>query len=69
MGDNAADTTPAQCSSLRKGGYVMLKGNPCKIIDMSTSKTGKHGHAKVNMAVWTSSLARSTRICPPPPTT
>jgi len=50
MGDNAADTTPAQCSSLRKGGYVMLKGNPCKIIDMSTSKTGKHGHAKVNMA-------------------
>lgn len=22
---------------------------PCKIIDMSTSKTGKHGHAKVNL--------------------
>lgn len=27
----------------------MMKGKPCKIVDMSTSKTGKHGHAKVNM--------------------
>lgn len=27
----------------------MVKGHPCKIIDMSTSKTGKHGHAKVNL--------------------
>uniref|UniRef100_A0A673VL92 Eukaryotic translation initiation factor 5A n=1 Tax=Salmo trutta TaxID=8032 RepID=A0A673VL92_SALTR len=24
-------------------------GHPCKIVEMSTSKTGKHGHAKVNM--------------------
>lgn len=38
MGDNAAKTTPLQCSALRKGGYVMLKGHPCKIVDMSTSK-------------------------------
>eukprot|EP01107_Rhizomastix_libera_P006816 TRINITY_DN20_c0_g1_i2.p1 TRINITY_DN20_c0_g1~~TRINITY_DN20_c0_g1_i2.p1 ORF type:complete len:155 (+),score=32.91 TRINITY_DN20_c0_g1_i2:24-488(+) len=42
-------TFPAQCSSLRKNGFVMLKGNPCKISDMSTSKTGKHGHAKVHL--------------------
>lgn len=27
----------------------MLKGNPCKVIDVSTSKTGKHGHAKINI--------------------
>ena len=27
----------------------MLKGNPCKIIEIATSKTGKHGHAKVNI--------------------
>ena len=38
---------PQQCSALRKNGYVMLKGRPCKIMEMSTSKTGKHGHAKV----------------------
>ena len=38
---------PQQCSALRKNGYVMLKSRPCKIMEMSTSKTGKHGHAKV----------------------
>merc|ERR1711907_1255 len=45
----ASDTYPMQCSALRKGGYVVIKDHPCKIVDMSTSKTGKHGHAKVNM--------------------
>ncbi|KAJ3187257.1 Eukaryotic translation initiation factor 5A [Irineochytrium annulatum] len=38
-----------QCSALRKNGYVVMKGRPCKIVDMSTSKTGKHGHAKVHL--------------------
>merc|ERR1719403_363300 len=27
----------------------MIKGRPCKIVEMSTSKTGKHGHAKVHL--------------------
>lgn len=45
----ASDTYPAQCSSLRKNGHVMIKGRPCKIVEMSTSKTGKHGHAKVHL--------------------
>ncbi|KAJ3074853.1 Eukaryotic translation initiation factor 5A [Podochytrium sp. JEL0797] len=48
VGSGAALTYPMQCSALRKGGHVVIKGRPCKIID-STSKTGKHGHAKVNM--------------------
>ncbi|KAG1952194.1 eukaryotic translation initiation factor 5A-1 [Pimephales promelas] len=26
-----------------------MQGRPCKIVEMSTSKTGKHGHAKVHM--------------------
>lgn len=27
----------------------LLQSRPCKIVEMSTSKTGKHGHAKVHM--------------------
>nr|OQO24930.1 Eukaryotic translation initiation factor 5A [Rachicladosporium sp. CCFEE 5018] len=38
-----------QCSSLRKNGHVVIKNRPCKIVEMSTSKTGKHGHAKVHL--------------------
>merc|ERR1712062_539140 len=45
----ASDTFPQQCSALRKNGHVMIKDRPCKIVEMSTSKTGKHGHAKVHM--------------------
>jgi len=48
-GAGASDTYPQQCSALRKNGHVMIKGRPCKIVEMSTSKTGKHGHAKVHM--------------------
>ena len=28
---------------------ISLQNRPCKIVEMSTSKTGKHGHAKVHM--------------------
>lgn len=48
-GSGASTTYPMQCSALRKNGFVMIKSRPCKIVEMSTSKTGKHGHAKVHL--------------------
>ncbi|KAL7676996.1 hypothetical protein ACOME3_003245 [Neoechinorhynchus agilis] len=49
-GDAGSSATyPMQCSALRKNGHVVIKGRPCKIMETSTSKTGKHGHAKVHI--------------------
>ncbi|KAI3421857.1 Eukaryotic translation initiation factor 5A-2 [Globodera pallida] len=45
----SAPTYPKQCSALRKNEFVMIKSRPCKVVEMSTSKTGKHGHAKVHL--------------------
>lgn len=45
----ASDTFPMQCSALRKNGFVVIKDRPCKIVSMTTSKTGKHGGAKVHL--------------------
>ncbi len=35
--------------SLKKGDTIIIDGAPCKITDTTTSRPGKHGHAKVNM--------------------
>ncbi|KAE8157337.1 translation protein SH3-like domain-containing protein [Aspergillus tamarii] len=35
-------------SDLKDGGYIMINGWPCKIVEMSISKTRKHGHTKVH---------------------
>jgi translation initiation factor 5A len=42
-------TYPISAGALKKGDYVVIKGHPCKIIDVSVSKTGKHGHAKASI--------------------
>merc|ERR1712061_163158 len=34
---------------IRKGSHLMIKGHPCKVAEVSTSKTGKHGHAKAHI--------------------
>ena len=44
----ASETFPMEAGQIRKGGLIMIKGQPCKVIEVSTSKTGKHGHAKCN---------------------
>ncbi|XP_058071164.1 eukaryotic translation initiation factor 5A-2-like, partial [Magnolia sinica] len=42
----ASKTYPQQAGTIRKNGYIVIKSRPCKAIELSTSKTGKHGHAK-----------------------
>ncbi len=34
---------------LRVGGYMMIDGEPCRIMDVTKSKPGKHGAAKARI--------------------
>merc|ERR1712176_1231865 len=45
----ASHTYPQQAGEIRKGSFLMIKGRPCKCVEVSTSKTGKHGHAKAHI--------------------
>lgn len=47
--DSTAWLKPTTPSHAKKGHHIMIKGFPCKVVTQSTSKTGKHGHAKVHM--------------------
>merc|ERR1712151_1438297 len=40
---------PQLAGEIRKGSHLMIKGHPCKCVEVSTSKTGKHGHAKAHI--------------------
>jgi len=42
----ASLTTPSEAGQVKKGGYLLIKEKPCKVVDIKVSKTGKHGHAK-----------------------
>jgi len=42
-------TVPIRAGEIKKGMTVILKDHPCKVVEISTSKTGKHGHAKANI--------------------
>ncbi|KAL5698930.1 hypothetical protein ACHQM5_029900 [Ranunculus cassubicifolius] len=42
----AFKTFPQQAGTIRKDGFIVIKGRPCKVVEVFTSKTGKHGHAK-----------------------
>ena len=53
------------CQLVSTSRYVCIKGRPVKIVDYSTSKTGKHGHAKahiVGIDIFTSK--KLEELCP-----
>lgn len=41
--------TQQEVRELKEGRYMLIDGEPCKIINISTSKPGKHGEAKSNI--------------------
>lgn len=45
----ASHTFPMQAGEIKKGSHLMIKEKPCKCVEVSTSKTGKHGHAKAHI--------------------
>ncbi|KAM0891955.1 hypothetical protein ACQ4PT_026067 [Festuca glaucescens] len=42
----ASGTYEQEASTIRKNGYIIIKNRPCKVVEISTSQTGKHGHRK-----------------------
>ena len=40
---------PTDVGSLRVGGYMLIDGEPCEIVDITKSKPGKHGSAKARI--------------------
>jgi len=40
---------PVDVGSLRVGGYMLVDNEPCRIVDITKSKPGKHGSAKARI--------------------
>ena len=45
-----SDIKHKSAGSLQKGNYVVMDGVACVVSDVSISRPGKHGHAKVNFS-------------------
>lgn len=42
-------TRAADVKELREGKFVVIDGEPCKVMSIQTAKTGKHGSAKARV--------------------
>jgi translation initiation factor 5A len=40
---------PVEVGALRVGGYMLIDNEPCRIVDITKSKPGKHGSAKARI--------------------
>merc|ERR1712183_1249911 len=50
---------------LRKGSFVLIKEHPCKIMETTTCKTGKHGHSKTNVTGIDIFTGKKYELCKP----
>jgi len=46
---NELMSKPVDVGSLRVGGYMLIDNEPCRIVDITKSKPGKHGSAKARI--------------------
>ncbi|MEM0066730.1 MAG: translation initiation factor IF-5A [Sulfolobales archaeon] len=55
----------AELGDLKEGSYIVIDGEPCRIVEMTRAKTGKHGSAKAHVvAIGIFSGARKTLVAP-----
>lgn len=45
----AGDVIFGQMGDVKVGRYVVIDGEPCRVVSMDKSKPGKHGAAKINI--------------------
>jgi translation initiation factor 5A len=45
----ALSKTYEVAGNLRVGSFVIIDGEPCRVVEISRAKTGKHGSAKANI--------------------
>lgn len=58
-------TMYAELGDLREGSFILIDGEPCKIVEMSKAKTGKHGSAKAHVvAIGIFSGNKKTLVAP-----
>lgn len=46
----ATEATAIPVNKLRVGRYAFIQGRPCRVVEITKVKTGKHGHAKAAIA-------------------
>lgn len=55
----------AEIGELKEGSYVIIDGEPCRVVEITKAKTGKHGSAKVHLvALSILSGAKKTLVAP-----
>ncbi|MCC6030041.1 MAG: translation initiation factor IF-5A [Desulfurococcales archaeon] len=57
--------TFAELGDLKEGSFVVIDGEPCRVVEISKAKTGKHGSAKAHVvAISLFTGARKTMVAP-----
>ncbi len=62
---NVVSVNYATLGDLKKGSYIVIDGEPCRIVEITRAKTGKHGSAKAHVvAISVFSGQKKTLVAP-----